>query len=177
MTPADLVLVEAWLRDPEVARWYLPGSSLQEELDDMRQSIDGDQPTEMLIVADPSGPIGWCQWFLCDSYPDHAAGIGASPGDAGIDYAIGHPGCRGRGVGTALIAALVAHVRQRHPDAGVITDPEVANVASRRVLEKNGFGLLTERRVPSELNPAPMAIYRLAAPGQPSRVDRRRHDG
>jgi aminoglycoside 6'-N-acetyltransferase len=161
MGAADLGLVEAWLRDPEVARWYLTGSSLEDELDDLRQSIAGDDPAEVLIVADPSGPIGWCQWYLCDDNPEHAAGVGASPGDAGIDYAIGEPGRRGRGVGTALIAALVAHTRHRHPDAGIVADPEASNVASRRVLEKNGFQLLAERPVASEPTPAPMAIYRL----------------
>jgi len=163
MDAADLGLVETWLRDPEVARWYLAPSTLEEELDELRQCTGPDQQTEALIVADPSGPIGWCQWYLCDDYPDHAAGVGADPGDAGIDYAIGEPACRGRGVGTALIAALVTYVRQRHPQAGVIADPEAANVASRRVLEKNGFELLAERPVASEPTSVPMAIYRLPA--------------
>jgi aminoglycoside 6'-N-acetyltransferase len=161
MGTADVSLVETWLRDPEVARWYLAVTTIEDELDDLRMCVSGDEQTEVLIAAGPGGPIGWCQWYLCDDYPDHAAGVGASPGDAGIDYAIGAPGSRGRGAGTALIAALVAYIRQRHPDAGVVADPEAANVASRRVLEKNGFELLAERPVASEPTSAPMAIYRL----------------
>jgi aminoglycoside 6'-N-acetyltransferase len=166
MDTADLGLVEAWLRDPEVARWYVAGSSIEDELDELRQCVAGDEQTEALIVTGPGGSIGWCQWYLCDDYPDHAAGVGASPGDAGIDYAIGDPASRGRGVGTALITALVAYIRQRHPDAGVVADPEASNVASRRVLEKNGFQLLAERPVASEPTSTPMAIYRL--PPQPA---------
>ena len=162
-------LVETWLRDPEVARWYLVASTVEAELDDLRQCIGGDEQTEALIVADPSGPIGWCQWYLCDDYPDHAAGVGADPGDARIDYAIADPASRGRGVGTALIAALVTYIRQRHPQAGVIADPEASNVASRRVLEKNGFQLRGERPVVSEPTSAPMAIYRL--PPRPGILD------
>jgi aminoglycoside 6'-N-acetyltransferase len=161
MSAADLGLVETWLRDPEVARWYLAASTVEAELDDLRQCIGGDEQTEALIVADPSGPIGWCQWYLCDDYPDHAAGVGADPGVARIDYAIADPASRGRGVGTALIAALVTYIRQRHPQAGVIADPEASNVASRRVLEKNGFQLREVRPVASEPTSAPMAIYRL----------------
>jgi hypothetical protein len=46
MDAADLGLVETWLRDPEVARWYLAASTLEEELDELRQCIgtDGDLP-------------------------------------------------------------------------------------------------------------------------------------
>jgi aminoglycoside 6'-N-acetyltransferase len=161
MGAADLRMVKAWLRDPDVARWYLAATTIENELDDLRLCIGGEEQTEALIAAGPRGPIGWCQWYLCDYYPDHAAGVGAAPGDAGIDYAIGDPASRGRGVGTELIATLVTYVRQRHPHAGVIADPEASNLASRRVLEKNGFLLLAERPVASEPTPAPMAIYRL----------------
>lgn len=161
MRAADVALVETWLRDPEVARWYLAATTIENELDDLRVCIGGEAQTEVLIVAGPSGPIGWCQWYLCHDYPDHAAGVQAGPGDAGIDYAIGDPASRGRGVGTALIAALVTYIRQRNPQAGVIADPQASNIASRRVLEKNGFRLEGERQVASEPTSAPMAIYRL----------------
>jgi hypothetical protein len=50
---ADLSLVEAWLRDPEVARWYLAATSIENELDDLRQCIAGDQETEALISIIP----------------------------------------------------------------------------------------------------------------------------
>ena len=161
MEPADLDTVRVWLSTPEVARWYLLGSTIEQELDDLRRSIVGDQAAEALVIAEQNKPIGWCQWYLCAAYPDHAAGVGAAPGDAGIDYAIGDPESRNHGVGTAVIAALVAHIRKLHPHAGIIADPEATNVASRRVLEKNGFQLLDERPVASEPTAAPMAIYRL----------------
>ncbi len=38
-----------------------------------------------------------------------------------------------------LVAALVVEARRHHPGAGVLTAPDAANAASRRVLEKNGF--------------------------------------
>jgi RimJ/RimL family protein N-acetyltransferase len=49
-----------------------------------------------------------------------------------------------------------------------LTDPDAANMASRRVLEKNGFRLVAVRPVASEVSDAPMAIYRLS-PAAPSR--------
>jgi aminoglycoside 6'-N-acetyltransferase len=161
MRPADIDLVTAWLRSPEVARWYLVGSTVTEEARNLRRCIDGAEPTEALLVVENDRPVGWCQWYQCRDYPDHAAAVGAGPDDIGIDYAIGNPARRGKGVGTVVIAALITHIRQGHPRAGIIADPQASNFASRRVLEKNGFQLRDVRPVPSEPTPEPMAIYYL----------------
>lgn len=161
MRTTDLDLVTAWLNAPEVGRWYLVGSTIAKEIDELHRCIVDIEPTTVLLVLERGKPIGWCQWYLCRDYPDHAREVGAEPDDTGIDYAIGDPARHGEGVGTALIATLVTHIRQRHPRAGVIADPEASNTASRRVLEKNGFRLLDERSLTSEPTAAPMAIYRL----------------
>lgn len=161
MGSADLDLVETWLHDPEVARWFLVGSTIEAEVEELRQCVTGEMPTEALIVAEQNEPIGWCQWYLCREYPEHEKEVGARPDDIGIDYAIGDPSRRNRGVGTALIAELVTYVRRRQPRSGIIADPEAANAASRKVLEKNGFELLGVRLVASEPTGAPMAVYRL----------------
>jgi aminoglycoside 6'-N-acetyltransferase len=164
MRGSDLDLVRAWLGQPHIAEWYLSASTIDEELADLHQSLGVGQPTQALVALEGDRPIGWCQWYLCGEYPEHASGVDAAPGDIGIDYAIGEPSVVGRGVGTELIAALVNHARLRYPGAGIIADPEVGNWASRRVLEKNGFRLVAERVVASEPSGGPMAIYRLPAP-------------
>jgi len=161
MREADLELIQMWLGLPHVAKWYVSGSTVEQELDELRQCIAGEQPTQALVVLERGRPVGWCQWYVCSDYPDHAAGVGAEPGDIGVDYAIGDPARVGKGVGTSLIAALIAHVRERHPAAGFVADPEATNRASRRVLEKNGFELVREGTVASEPTAAAMAIYRL----------------
>ncbi len=161
MREADLELIRIWLALPHVAAWYLAGSTLEQELDELRQCIAGEQPTYALVVLERGQPIGWCQWYMCGDYPDHAAGVGAEPGDIGVDFAIGDPARVGKGVGTSLIAALVAFVSKRHPGAGFVADPEATNRASRRVLEKNGFELVREGTIASEPTAATMAIYRL----------------
>lgn len=161
MREADLELVRIWLALPHVAAWYLTGSTLEQELDELRQCIAGEQPTYALVVLERGQPIGWCQWYMCGDYPDHAAGVGAEPGDIGVDFAIGDPARVGKGVGTSLIAALVAFVSERHPGTGFVADPEATNRASRRVLEKNGFELVREGTIASEPTAATMAIYRL----------------
>ncbi len=166
MEGSDLGLVETWLAAPHVAQWYLAGSTLEEQLADLRESVRGGAPTVVMIASERGRPIGWCQWYLCDDYPEHAHGVGAHPGDVGIDFAIGEPGSLGRGLGAALVAALVHHVRAEHPEAGIIADPEATNRASRRVLERNGFQLLGERSLATEATSALVALYRQAPVGR-----------
>ena len=165
MTEQDLPAVEAWLRLPHVARWWTPDTTPEEQIAKYRRRISREtgQATIMLTVRWDGVPIGWCQWYRWADYPADAAALDARDGEAGIDYAIGDPAWVGRGVGTKLIAALVAEVRRRHPGAGILTEPDAANTASRRVLEKNGFGLVAVRPVATEPTDAPMAIYRLPA--------------
>jgi aminoglycoside 6'-N-acetyltransferase len=161
MEPGDLALVERWLDEPHVARWYLAGSSREAELEDIRQSVSGAQPVHMLVVLDDSEPIGWCQWYPCQVDPAWAADMGAGTDDCGIDYAIGDRAGVGRGVGTELVATLVALVRTTQPGCGIVSDPDAENTASRRVLEKNGFELVAVKAMASEPTDDPMAIYRL----------------
>jgi aminoglycoside 6'-N-acetyltransferase len=160
----DLPLVTRWLSAPHVARWYLAGSSAEEEAEDLRCSVAGEQAVHALMVVEGNVPVGWCQWYLCGDDPGWAADIGAGPADVGIDYAVGDASRVGRGVGTELIAELVRLVRAHHQRVAVMADPDERNVASRRVLEKNGFELVAVKAIPSEPTDDPMAIYRLAAP-------------
>jgi aminoglycoside 6'-N-acetyltransferase len=166
MELGDLPLVERWLGEPHVARWYLAGSSLDGELEDIRQSVTQETGTHMLVVLHDGEPVGWCQWYLCSVDPHWATEMGAEPGDCGIDYAIGDPGRVGSGVGSELVATLVALVQSARPGCAVTADPDAQNRPSRRVLEKNGFSLVAVKTMDSEPSDEPMAIYRLPASGR-----------
>jgi aminoglycoside 6'-N-acetyltransferase len=170
LVAADLPLVARWLREPHVAPWWLAGTTAAAELEEITAGVTepAAQATRLLTILERSDeqpeaavPIGWCQWYPYDACPAEAEAIGALAGDCGIDYAIGEALAVGRGLGTELIAALVDEVRRHHPNCGVIVDPDARNVASRRVLERNGFALLSLRAVATEPTDAPVAIYRL----------------
>ena len=164
MTEHDLPLVGDWLRQPHVAAWWIPDTTTEAEVAKYRERIGGGQDlaTHLLTVSVDGMPVGWCQWYQWAGYPAEAEAMEALDGEAGIDYAIGDPAQIGHGTGTKLIAALVAEVRRHHPGTGILVDPDARNVASRRVLEKNGFGLVAVRPVASEATGDAMAIYRLA---------------
>jgi aminoglycoside 6'-N-acetyltransferase len=166
MVAADLPAVAAWLALPHVARWWTPDTTAEAVLDEYQGRISGEQETAtvMLMAAKDGDVIGWCQWYRWADYPAEATAMEALDGEVGIDYAIGDPASVGCGVGTELIAALVTQVRRREPGAGLLADPDADNIASRRVLEKNGFELVAVRPVATEPSDRPMAIYRLPAP-------------
>jgi aminoglycoside 6'-N-acetyltransferase len=156
MTTADLALVEGWLAQPHVARWWTEDP--QEELAGYRRCISGAEPTVALVVMLDDRPVGWCQWYRWADYPE-AAQYGAHERDIGIDYAIGEPEQIGRGLGTAMITALLTRIRDRHPSAAALVSVDPENAASRRILEKNGFDLAELRAIASEPEDV-SALYR-----------------
>jgi aminoglycoside 6'-N-acetyltransferase len=166
MAEADLPTVEAWIQRPHIARWWLRDTTVDAELAKYERRVAGRDPrTRMLMVLAGDSPVGFCQWYLLADYPEAARALEAGAGEVGIDYAIADPGMTGRGLGTELVSRLVSHVRNEAPGAGVLADPAAGNVASRRVLEKNGFSLVSVRAAEGEPSDAATAVYRL--PGSP----------
>ncbi|MDT4997191.1 MAG: aminoglycoside 6-N-acetyltransferase [Pseudonocardiales bacterium] len=163
MRLADLELLRRWLGYPHFARWFLQDSTVAAELADNRAAIEGGDPTVVLIVQEDGRDVGWCQWYRWWDYPEEASAYGALLGEVGIDYGIGEPDCIGRGLGTALIAELVAVARRAEPGTSILVGPSAANLASCRVLAKNGFIPVGVRDIPGEPNASPLALYRLAS--------------
>ena len=57
-----------------------------------------------------------------------------------IDYLIGEPHCRGRGLGAAMIAAFVGESWAAYPDAtAVVVAMHQTNTASWRAVQRAGF--------------------------------------
>lgn len=160
---ADLPLLSRWFAAAHVERWWHESSDPAEVQSEYLPSIEGNEPSHALIAELPAGPFGYAQWYRWSDYPDHARSLGADPDEAGFDYLIGLPADCGQGLGTRLVAALVAYVQKRDATvAGFVVDPEVANAASRRVLEKNGFELIVVKAIP-DLGGHPIgptAVYR-----------------
>jgi len=116
----------------------------------------------MLAVLDDGHLIGWCQWYRWRTTrprPPPWALVTARPGSI---TRLATPAWVGRGVGTRLIGLLAAELRRQHPGAGFLVGLDATNIASRRVLEKNGFELVAVQTVVTEPTDAPMAIYRLS---------------
>jgi aminoglycoside 6'-N-acetyltransferase len=101
----------------------------------------------MLVACWEGRPFGLMQRYSLADEPEYRAELAqvceVDPAAISIDYLIGEPEMRGRGLGAAMIAAAVAGARE------VIVPVVAGNVASWRALERAGF----ERVAEAELEP------------------------
>jgi RimJ/RimL family protein N-acetyltransferase len=139
----DLPLLHAWLNEPGIVSWWEGDDVSWEAVVADYGSANPDRVEHWVATVDGE-PVGWIQCWATGDEPDEAAqwwALGVDRTAAGIDYLIGDPATRGRGVGSAMIRAFVADiVFGLHPSwTQVGADPHVDNVASWRALEKAGF--------------------------------------
>lgn len=154
LAEGDLELLAEWFRAPHVARWWR-----DETAEKYLPAIHGTDPTVVLVAVYDKRPLGLAQWYRWDDNADSRDRYGIPGGTVGIDYLIGHPHDCERGLGTALVAALL----EQTPAVPVWVTPEEANQPSCRVLEKNGFELMAVKQcdIPEEPDAGPTALYRL----------------
>lgn len=146
LTDADLPTMHRWLNEPGVVRWWEGDDVSWEAVVRDYGSARGDGTEHHLSVVDGE-VVGWIQCYEVGDWPEEAAGwwaLGLDDPAGGIDYLLGDPAQRGRGLGSAIIRAYVADVCfGRHPHwRQVCADPLDANPASWRALEKAGFRCL-----------------------------------
>lgn len=144
VVPGDFPLLGRWLAQPYVARWWNQETTPEAVRRDFGPTARGEEPAEDLLALLDGRPFGLAQRRRLADHPEHRdelATVVAVPDDAmTVDYLIGEPELVGRGLGTRMIASLLAATWREHPDAGcVIVAVAAANGASRRVLEKAGM--------------------------------------
>lgn len=125
-TDDDLPLLHEWLNDPGVVEWW-EGDDVSWDAVVRDYGSGRNDGTDHFLVLLDGRPVGWIQTWTPDDTAD----------TIGIDYFIGEPADRGRGVGAEMIRAFVdselAGWRR------ITADPEQANLASVGALRKAGF--------------------------------------
>ena len=145
LAESDLPMVHRWLNEPGVVRWW-EGEDVSWDAVVRDYGPANNDTTEHWIASLDGRDVGWIQCYPADD-PDaedesrHWWQFGVQRSAAGIDYLIGDPGDRGRGLGSAMIRAFVIDiVFGRHPDwPQACASPYAANTASWRALERAGF--------------------------------------
>jgi len=168
----DFPLLSRWLAEPLVARWWDDDPSLEAVERQYGPSVDGDDPTAVYLGVHEGRPIGLVQVYAFANEPESLAELAAicdvPPGALSIDYLIGEPDARGRGLGAAMIAAAVARGFADHPDAEDVLVPVVAgNVASWRALERAGATRYAEGDLAPDnpIDPRDHVVHRFGRPG------------
>jgi len=149
LTEADLPLLSRWLTDDQVRRWWNHDPSPEAVARDFAASVRGEEPGEDLVMCLDGRPFGLMQRSAIAAYPEELAEFGAlvevPDGAVELDYLIGEPSLRGRGLGARMIAAVVGDTWQAYPGAAAVLVAVVAaNTASWRALERAGLHRIRE---------------------------------
>jgi aminoglycoside 6'-N-acetyltransferase len=159
----DLVLARRWLLEPHVRRWWNDDPAERDypegTLEEWREAIRGEDPTDMFMILLDDRPIGVMQSYRVDSYADYVEELGELSEPAlSLDVFIGEPHLIGKGHGAALLRAFLPAAFDRyHLDYAVI-GPARSNVAAIRSYEKAGFRYLTDYREEDTTEPEHMLL-------------------
>ena len=141
----DLPLLHRWLNEPGVVRWW-EGDDVSLEAVVRDYGSTSTDPTEHWMVSLEGRDVGWIQCYaVADNTGEEEVrqwlALGVERTAAGIDYLIGDPRDRGRGLGSAMIRAFTSEVVfGLHPAwTQACASPMRANVASWRALARAGF--------------------------------------
>ena len=139
----DLPLLARWLAEPLVSRWWAHDPSPEAVLADFGPVLEGSDPTEVELACAGDRPFGLLQRYTFADNPEYVAELApvhpVPEGALSIDYLIGEPSARGRGLGAAMIAAAVARGFADHPEASDVLVPvALGNRSSWRALRRAG---------------------------------------
>jgi aminoglycoside 6'-N-acetyltransferase len=168
---ADFPLLAQWLAEPLVDRWWAHDTAPEAVERDFGPAVDGAEPTRLYLGWADGRPVGLVQIYAIAAYPEYVIELTGvcvvPPGALSIDYLIGEPSARGRGLGAGLIAAAVARGLADHPEArDVLVPVAAANVASWRALQRAGFEWYAEGELTPDnpIDPRDHVVHRFVRP-------------
>ena len=140
----DFPLLRRWLAEPLVAYWWNHDTDPEAVERDFGPGVDGGDATELFVASLGERPFGLIQRYPIAAYPEYADELAplcdVPPGALSLDYLVGEPDLRGRGLGASMIATFVAATWAACPGANDIVVPvSAANAASWRALARAGF--------------------------------------
>lgn len=142
LNDSDIPLVEIWLNEEHVKRWYeIPdlGITINDWLSELKEHKGKFQWITYLIVLWQDRPIGLCQYYKCEDSSDEDFGTLPLTNSYGIDYLIGNKSYLGKGLGKEIITLLVDRIFLLPYAQRVTADIDKHNKVSEKALLSCGF--------------------------------------
>ena len=134
----DVVLIERWLKEEHVARWWR--EPVEEAIEKRYEAIEGRRPTRQFLIVLDGRPAGMIQTYLVTDHPEWQQLVQVDDDVAGVDLLIGEPDLVGHGLGPRIVAAFTRDVVFVDPAVyAVVATVEESNRQSWRAFEKAGF--------------------------------------
>ena len=132
MKEKHLGLIEQWLREPEVTKWYQD----PDYIEDLEDGLS-DSRIQMMIVFFKGLPFAFIQNYDIHRWPNHHLSY-LPKGSRGIDTFIGEAEMIGHGHGTNYLRYSIASLfSSKIPALGI--DPSVTNYRAINTYKKTGF--------------------------------------
>lgn len=138
---SDLPMLRRWMDQPHWREWW---GETDTELGYIIDMVEGRDTTRPFIFAMDGVDTGYIQYWtvadqLFEPWLTEAPWLKDLPdGTIGVDLSIGDGGKLSKGIGTAVLVAFVALLREQGFDQ-IIIDPDPANKRAVRAYEKAGF--------------------------------------
>jgi GNAT superfamily N-acetyltransferase len=136
MAENDFPHVVTWLSEPQVRQWWYQPLDLPAVRAKYLPRLAGIEPTHMMVIEDDGAPVGLAQWYRWDDYPDDRDNYRLGRDELGMDYAIGVPSARGRGVGRAAIEGVLGTMREAHAAGTAVSVIRLRAVSWKRTVSR-----------------------------------------
>lgn len=146
----DLPLIQSWLQQPHVKKWFSHEALAWKEFLLFREEIknyfgDGKE----YIAYHHNHPFAYIRYYDAHLWPEGSGEVDPE-GTYGIDLYIGDEAYLGKGYGSAMLSQFMHQIiKQQHelgkPITKIVVDPEVENVAAIKTYLNLGFTI--ERQV------------------------------
>lgn len=157
MREDDLPLLHTWLNQLHVTQWWgNEGLTLNEVCENYLPRTLAANRVTPYIASLGGTPFAYAQSYVALGSVDGWWENETDPGVRGIDQSIGEPALLGKGLGTRLVQALLAHLFADPSVTKVQTDPAPNNTRAIRCYEKAGF-----KRIGTVVTPDGPAVYML----------------
>ncbi|MBC8258099.1 MAG: GNAT family N-acetyltransferase [SAR324 cluster bacterium] len=130
---SDLTLIEKWLVQPHVKKWFDKSVWVKE----ISENLHSDWVWQFRADLN-STPAGFVQCYDTAKAPQGSWST-QPPGTLGIDFFLGEPSLLGNGNGVKLVNDFVEYLECSFNPRRIIADPEMENTRSQNTLKSCGF--------------------------------------